>query len=285
MALSAKNPLDTGVSIFVRRVTDPTPGVAVLAVDADGAERLIRHVPDSLVNGTLAEWGTVSDTGWLALAVEKNPWPMVLIDLRDERSAPWVVTEASTGGIGPKWGPTGLIAADAGGNGSRVVIADPEKHTARIISSHGGLIGGGPSIVWAGDGSGIVTSGGPTGYQVVPIDGSDPRPGVGDVFDPRGTYVSGMATLRICTPDAGCRGTADGRVERVELDGSTKTVWQQQGPDRALSAGFGTAADEYWVTTSRGRHGARHRAHPGRSARHGGDGQPWRLLAVRVRPR
>lgn len=264
--VAPKTLLDTDVSIFVRRDIDPTPGVAVLAVDADGAERLIRHVPDSLVNGMLAEWGTVSDTGWLALAVQNNGWPMVLVDLRDERSAPWVVTEANTGGIGPRWGPTGLIAADAGGNGGRVVVADPEKHTATIISSHGGLIGGGPSIVWAGDGSGIVTSGGPTGHQVVPIDGSDPQPGVGDVFDPRGAYGSGLAELRICSPGAGCRGGDDGRIERVELDGSATTVWQQIGADRALAASFGGGSDEYWLSVDhdQGRQVALVHVHDGR---------------------
>ena len=131
----------------------------------------MRHVPDSVVpgGGKLWEWGTVSESGWLAIGSEKDPWPMILIDLRREDSTPWVVSEANTGGIGPRWGPTGLVAADSGGNGSSVVIADPDSHSTRIISI-GGLIGGGPSIVWAADGTGIVGSTGGT-YHVKPIDG------------------------------------------------------------------------------------------------------------------
>ena len=112
----------------------------------------------------------------------------------------------------------------------------------------GGLVGGGPSIVWTADGSGIVGSTGGEAYQIVPIDGSDPRPAVGEVFDPRAGYGPGMAVLRICSPDVRCAGGDDGRVERVELDGSTRTIWQQQGKDRALTATFGRDADEYWLT-------------------------------------
>ena len=99
---SPAHPAQSAVSIFLRRVTVPEPGVAVLAVGPDGAETLVRMVSDSLIagGGELSEWGTVSESGWLALAVMQTPWPMVVVDLRDDQAAPWVVTEASTGGIG-----------------------------------------------------------------------------------------------------------------------------------------------------------------------------------------
>lgn len=234
------------VSIFVRRDEGSAPGVSIFAARPDGAEVLVRKVPDSIA-GRLAGWGTVSESGWLALAVETRPWPMILVDLRREDAAPWVISEASTGGIGPRWGPTGLIAADAGGNGSRVVIVDPEVHTTRIVPMPGGLVGGGPSIVWSADGSGIVGSTGGEKYQLVPIDGSDPRPVVGEIFDPGTGWGRAMATVRICSPDTHCPGGADGRVQRVEVDGSTRTIWQQQGNDRALTAAFGRDVDEYWL--------------------------------------
>jgi hypothetical protein len=172
----------------------------------------------------------------------------ILVDLRHADATPWVIHEASTGGIGPRWGPAGLIAADAGGNGSRVVIVDPATHSTRIVSMRGGgLVGGGPSIVWAADGNGIVgtTEGG--AYQIVPIDGSDPRPGIGKIFDPRGAYGPAMAGFRICSPDMHCPGGDDGRIERVELEGSARTIWRQTDNDRALGAGFGARDDEYWL--------------------------------------
>jgi hypothetical protein len=243
------------VSIFVRRDDGSEPGLSIFAVRPDGGEVLVRKVPDSIVPGPgRLTGGTVSDSGWLALNEEARPWPMLLVDLEHAPAEPWVVAEASTGGIGPVWGPTGLVAADSGSNGGRVVIADPETHTTRIVSMRGGLVGGGPSIVWSADGSGIVGSTGTQevdkagrasgAYEIVPIDGSDPRPGVGEIFDARGAYGAGLAGLRICSPDQNCPGGDDGRIERVEPDGSARTIWHQVDTDRALDAGFGGRADE-----------------------------------------
>jgi hypothetical protein len=242
--VAPKTPLGTSDSIFVRRDDGAEPGVSVVAVRTDGSEVLVRKVVDSSVpgSGRLSEWGTVSASGWIALAVERNGWPMVLVDLSDERAEPWVIREANTGGIGPRWGPTGLVAADAGSTGGRVVIADPGTHTTRTLEMPGGLVGGGPSIVWAADGSGIVSGG-----SVVPVDGGDPRPGVGAVFDWSGHYGSGLAELRICSPGENCPGGDDGRVERVELNGSAASIWQQVGTERALAGSFGKDSGEYWL--------------------------------------
>lgn len=240
------------VSIFVRRNDGPEPGISIFAVRPDGDEVLVRKLPDSLVagHGTWSVGGTVSRSGWLAMGLENTggSWPMVLVDLRDERVEPWVINDADLGGIGPRWGPTGLVAADAGGNGGRVVIVDPETHSTRIMSMRGGLVGGGPSIVWSADGSGIVGSTGSGGYDTVPLDGSDPRAGVGDVFDPGGAYGPGLAELRTCSADVQCPGGDDGRIERIELDGSARTIWRQQGDDRAITERFGERVDEYWLT-------------------------------------
>jgi hypothetical protein len=240
------------VSIFTRRDEGPEPGVAIFAVRTDGTEALIRKVPDSILNGhgRLSDWDTVSGAGWLAMGVDLfgGPWPMILIDLTDAQAQPWVIDEADLGGMGPRWGPTGLVAASIGGNGAYgVIIADPETHTTNRMSLQGyGLVGGGPSIVWTADGRGIVGSSGDVVFATIPLDRGAPVVGVGQTFDP--DYGPGMATLRICSPDETCRGGADGRIERVEPDGSTQTIWQQQGDDRVLAAVFGRGADEYWLT-------------------------------------
>jgi hypothetical protein len=242
------------VPVFVRRDDDPQPGVSILAVQPDGSEVLVRNLPDTSApaGGKFATWGAVSDSGWLALSVDKSggPWPLILVDLSEAGSAPWVIDEANVGGISPRWGPTGLVAAagpdDEGARG--VVIADPLARSTRQLSMQGhGLVGGGPSIVWAGDASGIVGAS-DTGYAIIPIDGGTPRADVGSVFDPHGVYGPAMATLRICSPDVTCVGRADGRVERVATDSSARTIWQQTGNDRALAASFGRD-ERYWVTT------------------------------------
>ena len=244
------------VSIFVRR-DGSLPGVSIVAVRPDGAETVVRHVPDSVVpgGGTVSESGAVSQSGWLALESSSSGGPMIIIDLRREDATPWLVDRANTVGFegdGPRWGPTGLVAADAGSGDGRVVIADPETRTTRIVSmpDHNSW------TVWTADGSGIVgrvrgSAGGLEGkraYQTVPIDGGDPRSGVGEVFDPRGAYGPDMAVLRICSGDQTCPGGDDGRVERIEPDGSARTVWRQTGVDRVLGAAFGRRADEYWLT-------------------------------------
>ena len=242
------------VSIFLRRDDGPEPGVSILAVRPDGNEVLVRKVPDSIVpgRGRLGAWGAVSRSGWLALGVDVygGPWPLILVDLGDEQATPWVIDEASTGGIGPRWGPTGLVAANApGGLGQRVVIADPETHSTRIVSMQGHeLVGGGPSIVWSADGSGIIGSTEGGTYKIVPIDGGPPRPGVGQVFDPRGNFGPGLAGLRICSLGENCPSGDDGRIEQAEPDGSARTIWRQVGGDRALAASFGGRADEYWLS-------------------------------------
>ena len=243
------------VSIFLRRDDGPDPGISVFAVRPDGGEALVRHVSDSIVSGgeKLTEWdGTVSTSGWLALGTEWNgaPWPVVLIDLGDPNAKPWVVPEASSGGggAGPRWGPTGLLAATVADLGHLMVIADPETHSTWTFSTRDGPVGG--AIVWTPDGSGIVaaTGTGDYGYETVPIDGGAASPGVGEVFDARGEFGRGLARLRICEPGTYCPGGDDGRVERV-LDGSTQTIWQQVGEDRAFAASFVGPANEYWLTT------------------------------------
>jgi hypothetical protein len=75
------------LSLFVRRDGGPEPGLSIFAVRPDGTEALVREVPDSIASGRpLSPWGSVSESGWLALTVEVNggPWPLILVDLRDD---------------------------------------------------------------------------------------------------------------------------------------------------------------------------------------------------------
>ncbi len=150
-------------------------------------------------------------------------------------------------GSGRAGGPRG--SSQLSSDWDTLVIADPATHTTRTVSKQGhGLVGGGPSIVWAADGSGIVGATGSGTYDIVPLDGGDPRPGVAEVFDPRGSYGPGMAELQVCATGTNCPGGDDGRIERTEPGRTAQTIWQQEGDDRALAAGFGSRADEYWLS-------------------------------------
>lgn len=290
VTLSAK-----ALSVIVRRNDGPEPGISIIAVRANGDQSLIRTLNDATltVGGRFSEWGTVSESGWIALAVEDadGSWPMILLDLRDPTSTPWVILAADIGGVGPRWGPNGLIAAlGAGGLGNGdLIIVDPEAHTTRSLPMQGrGLIGGGPSIVWAGDGSGIVgTRGRGVAHDIVPLDGSDPIPGIGQVFDARGAFGPGLATLRICDPGANCPGEDDGRIDLTRPDQSpSQTIWRQVREDRALAASFGRREGQYWLSLdhARGRQVSVVRVLDGREAAIGtfNRGPDWSYVAAPV---
>ena len=122
-----------------------------------------------------------------------------------------------------------------------MVIADPATHVTQVISMHGGLIGGGPSIVWAADGLGIVGSMNGA-FQVVPIDGERAHPGVGDVYDPRGF------SARASPGCASAPRTLAALTRPMVVSKSSRATGppgpsRQQGADRALAAGFGSEPD------------------------------------------
>jgi hypothetical protein len=243
----------SSVPVFVRRTEGSLDGISIFAVQPDAAEVLVRTLPDSILDipGTWSAWGSVSESGWIALSVETaGSWPMILVDLGDATSTPWVIPNTNLGGVGPRWGPNGLVAAPGpGGMGTNgLVIVNPTTGSISTMSMQArSLVGGGPSIVWAADGSGIVGAGNGS-YDIVPLDGGAPRRGVDEIFDPRGSFGAGLASLRVCWPDAGCADHDDGRVEEVATDGSARTVWKQDGDDRALEAAFGPGTRKYWLS-------------------------------------
>jgi hypothetical protein len=195
-------------AIVVRR-TYADPGVAIFAVGADGSEKLLRHVSDSaLPSGqTFSEFGSVSETGWIALGESNRPWNMVLVDLRDPSSQPWIVHGTSVGGVSPEWGPQGLVAAQADNavvtNGD-VMIVNPDTRQTSVT----GTGGAGPRFVFPANTSG--------------------------------------ASLRVCTVGGDCP-VADGSVELVDVSGAATKIFEQTGADRASGATFGIQPDEYLI--------------------------------------
>jgi len=235
-------------AVLVRRTPDGADGVTIYAVRADGAERLLREVPDSILpdDNTFQEWGLVSASGWIALAEQERPWSTILVDLRDPQSDPWSVPDSSAGGsiISPAWGPQGLLAVLSG---TAMEIVDPET---RSVVRHipGGGIGGGPSIVWTADGSGIVDVLDDGRYGVQPIDGGTFQPGFPNIFNSRGEFGDGGVGLRICAPGENCPGADDGRILLTELDGTSTVIWEPT-TSPASAAMFGPNPGEYLIQT------------------------------------
>jgi hypothetical protein len=247
-------PADGWQALILRRVETAPSGVAIYALRADGAERLVRTLLDQSVGGELSEWGALSPDGWLVLTVQLAGWPAVLVDLKEPGSVPWVVPEANLGGIGPAWGPGGLLAADGGTlvpeDGSptrRVAIIDRVGHAARVVPVPGGFIGGGPSIIWSADG-GIVVTDGNGGYRTHYLDGRPDAIGIPELFEQRGKIGPGLAELQPCLLKTSCpEGTPLGSVVSTTPDGTSTVVYRPSDADRPESASYGTQAGEYWL--------------------------------------
>ena len=258
----AATPGDT--AIYLRR---SAAGVDVVAVRPGGDELVVRTLPDPIQGHRLMLGlaSSVSESGWLALSAisgDNAPSSVILLDLRDLASQPWVVDGATVDGAAPSWGPTGLLAATT--DGSDLVVVDPDAHTVRRVSMQGiPPSPDGASIIWTADGRGFVSATDAGHYVTVPLDGSKPVPGV-DLTPYRdfsrgmgGQFGPGMATLEVCGDGAGCPGPTtpsgsspttgdDGRVDLVDTDG-TQTIWRPVGGDHALAASFATSGG-YWLT-------------------------------------
>ena len=233
-------------AIYVRRSAGDVHSVDVVAVRPGGDELLLRTLPDPIQGHglVLGLGGAVSESGWLELAGvngDNTPSSLILVDLRDLASRPWVV-DGATADIGASWGPTGLLAATT--DGSDLVVVDPDAHTTRRVGLQGYEPSpDGASIIWTADGRGFIGSNSAGGYVTIPLDGSEPVPGV--ALAPNSEFSRGMggqfgpdmATLQVCGDGAGveCSGGNDGRVELVDTNG-TQTIWRPVGGDHALAA-------------------------------------------------
>lgn len=257
--------------VFIRR-DESIPGIVITEVRGDGAEREIRRVPDATLpaGNKFAAWGTLAPSGWLAAAEQNSPWHVVLINLRDEAQEPWIIDQGNAGGIGPQWGPTGVLAVFGGfgsegqGHGVRLVIVDPVAHTINPIRTQANLPGGGPNIAWTADGSGIVgyvyDSNQPNGvrYVTMPLDGGANIEGTPIPANPAIGGEWGLASrLRVC-PLPGenadqCAAAPPGAIELVLADGSTSMLYPNDyQPDRALSVAVSVDGRSDWVLFDRG---------------------------------
>jgi hypothetical protein len=246
-------------AIYLR---DGAGGIDVVAVRPDGEEIVVRTVAGTIPGGRLwlGPGSSVSESGWLSLGIVSNSdnstSSMVLVDLRDPASKPWIVDGAENG-FGPAWGPGGLLLAEHSG-GSDLLVVDPDAHTTRRLDMHGlQTTPDGGSLLWTADGRGVIGTIDAGDHEVVPLDGSAPVSGVAP--EPYrnysrgmgGQFGPGMSHLLVCGDQAGCPGGDDGRVDRLDADGRTTTIWRPVGGDRVLEAAFATGGG-YWLTLNHG---------------------------------
>ena len=211
-------------AIFLRASGDASEGdVDIVAVAPDGQERVVRRLDSStLESGVFATYGSVSQDGWVAVGsslglaprgVGAQQW--ALVDLaRPDRGPTFVPYQPVIGGA---WGPNGLFATTRPESGPLGSIQVVDAATGSIISRlnlH--LPGGGPDLIWAADGSGLVHVSELSGSEEYVIARLDGGPATGSIprLAPRlgaQWLAPGGATLAVCTA-GDCSARMDGFV-------------------------------------------------------------------------
>jgi hypothetical protein len=151
-------------AVYIRPDPDRAAMLDVVVVRPDGQERLVRRIGLDLAGSEfkLSSFGTVSEHGWLALSTTSSGQLPVaaygLFDLGDPARAPRTVPYPPV--IGGRWSRNDLFALSSAQEHTptgwmQIAVVDP-RSGAKTELGQVSLFGGGPSIVWTRDGSGIL---------------------------------------------------------------------------------------------------------------------------------
>lgn len=267
-ATPSATPTGTDLAIFLRPTDDAAGGLDVIAVRRDGKERRIRHLDAGLTDpGSGGPFGYVERDGWLAVdvSIDSRQGTFALIDLNDPTVTPRLVSYTPV--VGGAWSGSGWFATitPRTDSGFSIDVVDARSGTTRTLGPTS-LPGGGPSIFWAADGSGIVTTaGGRIGVE--PKDGGPIETGVGALTDALGARWMGPggATVSICNPP-------DCPADTVTVHDTLghDVVWYQGAVagTHAADASFADDGATLWLVLEKvvdGRHQAllAHVLHPG----------------------
>jgi hypothetical protein len=225
---------------------DPTDAslIDVVLVRPNGQERVIRQVSTTLPDFEmpLSTYGSASEDGWLAIGSDSQPGQLPyaayqVLNLADPTFDPMTVLYPPV--MGGRWSSTGLFALSTAKNKSgtswmNIDIINPRIGQTVELGKIG-LFGGGPSIVWASDGSGIWNQG-----RLRPADGSASIP-----IDPELTFSDrrigkGGTHLSTCAWDSAeiiCDGQPD-TVALVHSDGSSEAWYSNPNPDEHITGAW-----------------------------------------------
>ena len=245
-------------AVFLRVASDaPGADVDIVAVRPDGEERLVKRLtasmlPDGRVFHIVSgNYGLVSQDGWIAVSTQigaadgSDAW--ALIDLTDPNRVLRLVPYEPV--IGGAWGPHGLFATHDFGSLNAIQVVDASTGTRRVLGIH--LPGGGPDLIWAADGSGILEVGPYGDYDIVHIDGSPATPGV-PALAPRMSsrwVAPGGLTLDMC--DTGCDTLPDGTVSISGPGGVRQWYAGEIGPAHLVDASFSPDGRTVWLLLDR----------------------------------
>jgi hypothetical protein len=221
-------------------------GTRLVAIDSTGRERGVRDLRRIDLTAADLEYAYISTAGILGLEPGGGPSSAavghVLVDLTVPGAA-----EVLVRGLFDQrtWSPDGTRLFTMGNHGVAVVI-DAATGRQTEVDLHGGrLPGGGPSLIWSGDGTAIVVQSADSGQPLVlaPIDGGAPRP-LGQSFWERGgrTMGPGGTVLQPFTCSGSAEGCPSGAVRLGAPDGDTTVLYSGQA-DRATLFGATLSSD------------------------------------------
>lgn len=242
------------------------PEIDIVAMRNDGQERLVRHLSSSMLPAgrSFRLGGSVSEDGWLAVATyvgqPDNDFAYALIDLRHPERE--LQLEPSVLGAG--WGPGGLFAT-AISCCWRVEIVDAETGSRSTRINAVSLPGGGPDIIWAADGSGLLVNwpNGRARFGIAPLAGGSPVSVIPPLVWPRlesRWVAAGGAELWQCRSGtySPCNKTPQQGVRTQDALGNL-TEWYSSEPaaESLLDASFSADGRSVWLLLDR-TEGTRH---------------------------
>ncbi len=255
---------------------DPAASIDIVVVRPDGRERIARHLTtDGLPAGTRFSYstadtespmyfGSLSQDGWIAVETQEGsgdagtPVPTrsawALFDLAEPEQQPRLVP--STGVIGGAWGGRHLFATGTSVL-SVVQITDAGSGTTTMLT--GNLPGGGPDLIWAADGSGLLVRL-QDGYAISPVGGGPTTKRIPELAFRGGPrfVAAGGRTVSRCDADT-C--TSTGGAASVQDPTGRNTVWYsgELMPARLVDTGFSADGRSLWLLLDRV-DGSRHTA-------------------------
>lgn len=233
-------------AVYLRPVSGtPSADVAVYLVRPDGQERLVRRLSRAALGGDSRSdaYGLLSRDGWLAIGpasaqgtsdIPGAPYGQyAIVSLAEPGRAPVYVPQ--NGATGGRWSSTGLFAVPKP-NDFWIDIVDPRTGATTELGQVF-LFGGGPSIVWASDGSGILDGG-----RLRPVDGSpdiliDPALRFDDRRVGMGGHTIEACPLTYGTGDGDCAGASVPTVRVFDVGQTTFVDWYSSA-DATEQIGF-----------------------------------------------
>jgi hypothetical protein len=269
-ASPAPPPGGTWTAVYARRsVLDGS--IQIITLPPTGTSRVVRSIATTgqgAISVTTA--GSLSRTGAAFLYTEgfesSATTQLAVFDLGRPADQPTLFSMGAP--LGPRWSTTGLLAipgynpANCTSEGPEcwavITILNPRTGALRSLGEIR-LFGGGPSIVWAEDGSGIWDGG-----QLKPVDGGPDIPiGPNLLFVDRHVGVGGMVMSadravyawdgqnRLSVTESVVGGRHTAAVNRIGGNGTASVLAQWDLPDGAYDAAIGEPdpSDSQFPTT------------------------------------